>query len=308
MMSRARAEIILPSEVEAEPRQQHFAQDPAVAEQQVEAEPRLQHRAPAPPVAEPRQAALTLAAKARPTLVPRHSQVLPARPEPPVPPPPPPPGPPHPPPGVPQPVARRLVVLTMGLRFVGEGHFRAQSAGGVHYLTKLQHEVDTPPLPAERTVLDALQAANCTNNARGSIAVDCRMFPDPDHHNRPRDSVNHLGFSPTIILGVVRHRNFMEWLRDVKRRVLQEEITMNRHGDMLALCTYCKSGRHRSVACAVIMEYILSNLGYTVTTATHLAGHRWQRRTCNHCHECRAPSPARDEALAFALRICRLLV
>ena len=255
MMSRARAEIILPSEVEAEPRQQHFAQDPVVAEQQVEAEPRLQHRAPAPLVAEPRQAALTPAAKARPTLVPRRSEVLPARPEPPVPPPPPPPGPPRPPPGVPQPVARRLVVLTMGLRFVGEGHFRAQSAGGVHYLTKLQHEVDTPPLPAERTVLDALQAANCTNNARGSIAVDCRMFPDPDHHNRPRDSVNHLGFSPRIILG-----------------------------------------------------YILSNLGYTVTTATHLAGHRWQRRTCNHCHECRAPSPARDEALAFALRFYRLLV
>ena len=191
---------------------------------------------------------------------------------------------------------------------MGEGHFRAQSACGVHYLTKLQAEQDTPPLPAEKTVLDALNAANCMNNARGAIALDCRMFPDPDHHNRDRDSVNHLGFSPRIIVGVVRHRNFAEWLRHVKRRVLQEEITMNRHGDMLALCTYCKSGRHRSVACAVIMEYILSNLGYTVTTATHLASHKWQQRTCNHCHECRAPSPARDEALAFALRTYRLLV
>jgi hypothetical protein len=57
------------------------------------------------------------------------------------------------------------------------------------------------------------------NNARGAIAVDCRMLPDPDLHRRDRDSVNHLGFNLTIIAGVVSHRNFVEWLRHVKRNV-----------------------------------------------------------------------------------------
>jgi hypothetical protein len=273
------------------------------------AEPRLQHHAAAPAVAEPRQAVLTPAAKAHPpTLVPCHSQVQPV-PPPPVLSQPPLPCPLHPPGlSVPQPVARRLVVLTFGLRFAGEGHFRAQSAGGVHYLTKLQAEQDTPPLPAEKTVLDALNAANCMNNARGAIAIDCRGFPDPDHHNRDRNSVNHLGFSPRIIAGVVNHRGFAEWLRRVKRRVRAEETQMGLQGDVLALCTYCKSGRHRSVACAVILEYILRQSGYTMTWNTHLAGHKWARRTCNYCDECRAPSAERDNALAFALRTYRLLV
>ena len=186
-----------------------------------------------------------------------------------------------------------VVILTMGLRFVGERGFTASIDEDRHHIQLLRasHLGHFTP---ENTVAHALEAARivpCGPLSPPTIAVDCRMFPDPGGR---ATGINHLGFHPRVICGVVRHSRFPGWVTQLKRRLRREELQSNAAAPgpgPVHLCFYCLSGRHRSVACSVIVTYILEGLGqYNIVRTDHLAAHRWFLRTCNGCTEFQSSS------------------
>ena len=90
------------------------------------------------------------------------------------------------------------------------------------------------------------------------------------------------------------------WMGKLLRRLNHEEATFGGDAGTIFITFYCKSGRHRSVACAVIMAQLLEWDGYTVQETRHLCSEWWPRHTCNMCSECMSATPGRDAALARA--------
>jgi hypothetical protein len=86
----------------------------------------------------------------------------------------------------------------------------------------------------------------------------------------------------------------------LRRRLVQEEAALGGDAGTMFFTFYCKSGRHRSVACAVIMGQLLEWDGYAAQEIRHLCSEFWSRATFNMCRECRLATPGRDAALARA--------
>ena len=87
------------------------------------------------------------------------------------------------------------------------------------------------------------------------VIFDCRMFKNPAY-------TDHIGEHGKIFHNIVRSREFPEFIDYVGwwLELLKEKTT-------LSLVMLCKSGRHRSVACARIVWYLLRNNYYMPRTA-----------------------------------------
>lgn len=207
------------------------------------------------------------------------------------------------------PVPRRqshvVCCQTMGLRFAGSGRLRVFHACHQYYIEKLAGERHNTP--AENTIRDVLKVTGNLGGELlryGHIAVDCRCFPDPDGHRhggeRVHRAVNHLGFHERVVSGVVDNPRLEAWMRKLRRRLAQEEAGLGGNAGTIFITFYCNSGRHRSVACALIMGQLLEWDGYTMHEPRHLCADLWPRSTCNRCHECMSLSPGRQAALQRA--------
>jgi len=190
----------------------------------------------------------------------------------------------------------------MGLRFAGNGRLRVVRACDTYYIAKLEGERRRP---TENTIRDVLRV---TGNLGGFVglrsvghsAMDCRCFPDPDVKQRVHRAVNHLGFHERVVSSVVENPKLEVWMRRLRRRLEQEEAALGGNAGTIFITFYCNSGRHRSVACALIMGQLLEWDGYTMHEPRHLCSDLWPGSTCNRCQECMSLSPGRNAALRRA--------
>merc|ERR1712194_233125 len=119
---------------------------------------------------------------------------------------------------------------------------------------------------------------------------------------------DHDGRNPEIMIRLVHHEGFADWLRDArqefehKREQLASEPWRRSKG--ISIGFFCKAGRHRSVAGALLFQHIAQQEGYK-TTLRHLTLHLRQcsagllRQCCPDCTSTGSPkaTAAYDEAL-----------
>ncbi|CAE7679347.1 unnamed protein product [Symbiodinium sp. CCMP2592] len=128
-------------------------------------------------------------------------------------------------------------------------------------------------------------------NTTEHVALDTRVFHDPGNKNTMRD---HIGYHPEIIRMVAESQTtwFHEFVRFVRRAVRaaqEKDIPAGQRRSVGVLC-FCKSGNHRSVAMAFLLQHALqnSNIIEAVQCAhvTEMAGN-WAERQCGPCDICR---------------------
>ena len=139
--------------------------------------------------------------------------------------------------------------------------------------------------------LDGLEGAQL-------VLLDTRELSDPNR----RRGVNRLGSHWTVLQSIAEHLRFPSWWQTTMSRIskllsqrLQAEAAARRADapparvpPPLAIVTFCKKGRHRSVATAVLISHILSDLGWQVTTSRQMRPW-WAFGACNECTACRVP-------------------
>ena len=118
--------------------------------------------------------------------------------------------------------------------------------------------------------------------------MDVRRFYDPAFD---RDLWKHLGLHPAIIEGVIGHEAFTNWLAYISKH-------LNKLAKASMIIIYCKSGRHRSIACSMILEYILTEFAKLTNDEDikfrHLsAGGEWYH-TCGVKKYCVCCGPGQD--------------
>lgn len=118
------------------------------------------------------------------------------------------------------------------------------------------------------------------------VQIDTRPFHDPD---RAWSDINHLGLSGPVLLGVASDRRFGAWFFDQMQRLLDEARALP-DGGCLHVVSFCRAGRHRSVAVAALIEGLVLRHTAWCVQVDHLASHDWEFRTCNLCGECRRPT------------------
>jgi len=130
-----------------------------------------------------------------------------------------------------------------------------------------------------------LQAALLRSRGfRADLVVDARGFPDPASIGA---GYGHTGHHPEITQRIMNHFNFRPWLRQVKHRFL---IAASSSCSDVGLALYCRSGKHRSVATALILRHILQMEQWRVAEVQHLSQEFWGRKVCDpdRCDECTA--------------------
>lgn len=108
----------------------------------------------------------------------------------------------------------------------------------------------------------------------------------------------HTGAHTKIICDIVYCEGFPELLGKVKKELTRgwEKST----GDPFEIVAWCHRGRHRSVAVAFILHYILTRHCQVLDT-NHLSKDHWTSLKCTGgCREC-GDTTAKQDALAFAL-------
>ena len=130
----------------------------------------------------------------------------------------------------------------------------------------------------ERAVLQAA-------GVRPDLVFDCCVFYDPADHAATR---NHIGTHHLIMKGVVSHKRFASWLREVKERI-HTAMTEGDAARPFHFSFYCRAGEKRSVACAALVGYVLEKNGWAALANTnHMCAVFWNRKTCGGlCTVCR---------------------
>mmetsp|Transcript_103205 Transcript_103205/g.199975 ORF Transcript_103205/g.199975 Transcript_103205/m.199975 type:complete len:289 (-) Transcript_103205:985-1851(-) len=124
------------------------------------------------------------------------------------------------------------------------------------------------------------------------VLVDARCFPDPEAMQYCKHTGHHYG----IITRICQHRNFGRWLNSVRARIGEAAAVSAARGDAgpagpsLTIGVYCRSGKHRSVAAAIILQHVLCRDGWDCRDPRHLSAPRWSSCCKGQCSECRNPS------------------
>lgn len=126
-----------------------------------------------------------------------------------------------------------------------------------------------PPLP-EETIQSSLRKIGCKGTI---VTIDARMFPNPERrhdnssHPRPEESCgNHIGLHPLIISRITSDKTFPAWFAEAKSKIMEAIQKEADFEKTVTIALVCRSGRHRSVATATIIDHILSTEYDTVTT------------------------------------------
>ena len=126
---------------------------------------------------------------------------------------------------------------------------------------------DGVPKPGDlcRTVSRVVMAEGWTDAdavARACGAIDCRLFADQDART------SHIGGDWGVLKSVIWHAKFTEWCQFVRRELSRLEDCVS-SGNAKTVAIYCERGKHRSVACSLILKTILEGEGATVSTHYH---------------------------------------
>ncbi len=147
-------------------------------------------------------------------------------------------------------------------------------------------------MPNEQEVMDALSMCGW-NPALSLCALD---FHDP----AATADKSHVGTNARIIHSILRHEDRLDAVltsvQDFLEQLSPEEARSRDAAPVLA--TWCKSGRHRSVALATILQHCLEACGATVELV-HLMEWYWRHPQCGMCRECRIDLPDDERASAL---------
>lgn len=136
---------------------------------------------------------------------------------------------------------------------------------------------------------------------------DIDMIIDARFRHADRDGGYCAGFHPNIQRALLAHKGFDAWLRDVKLEFLTKlDRQRDQRGALrpFVLAIFCHAGKHRSVAAACILNYILCRQGYLVEDIIHIEEASWGRYCCGGtCEACTAVPAWLEEDLSNANNI-----
>eukprot|EP00438_Fugacium_kawagutii_P003148 Skav218928 [mRNA] locus=scaffold678:25654:27015:+ [translate_table: standard] len=121
-----------------------------------------------------------------------------------------------------------------------------------------------------RIPLGDMAAALRRHKVEADLILDARDFPDPN--SWALSQLGHSGRHHQIVGGLVSHRNFWYWLKEVKGR-FQKHVEKKSSSD-ITVAIYCKRGKHRSVAAAMILQHIFQSEGHDCK-ASHMSYQQW---------------------------------
>ena len=108
-----------------------------------------------------------------------------------------------------------------------------------------------------------------------------------------------MGMHPRVMSQVAGHFRFTRVLRKVRADL--HYMLQERPAVPIIIAPFCKKGRHRSVAFALLLEACLyGSSTLQVEAVLHSERATWFMGTCDECRECRAFSEHREEAKRFA--------
>lgn len=185
------------------------------------------------------------------------------------------------------------------------------------------------------TNLELREALGRLGHPDTEIIVDARPFPDPAA--MANGMTRHTGHHPSIIGRICRHKNFRSWLQRVKDSWNDVLDTVDRAGAststtatrssrsspgatsastrstplkrVVTLATYCRSGKHRSVATSEIFQHIFQAEGLRCRPTVHLSqqAQAWRRMCGGKCIECTEPSEEKQDSFRGAAELWSLL-
>ena len=94
-----------------------------------------------------------------------------------------------------------------------------------------------------------------------------RKFDDPE--GRDPELRNHTGYHPQILKGIALSHEFVDFVQEHKRRILEPArlsacYAATRYETTRRIFIWCRSGRHRSVALTVLLKAMLEYDGFAV--------------------------------------------
>ncbi len=118
-----------------------------------------------------------------------------------------------------------LRIVTFGLRFCQEGPFRGPPEDRPRSFELARYAGNHKQAPPAELVAAALQEAGVAKPGDTVLAVDCRLFTDPDRSSSGR----HLGVHPRIIDHLVRDDRFPPFFSQLKGRVARAWSAAQEH-------------------------------------------------------------------------------
>ena len=110
---------------------------------------------------------------------------------------------------------------------------------------------------------------------QADAVLDVRRFNDPDQHRFGR---GHTGMHSQILTRIVGHELFHHWFMESINRIREATLQIRRDNRDVGVAVYCNAGKHRSVACSIILAVSLPTFGFAVAgPPMHLAQPSWSK-------------------------------
>ena len=133
------------------------------------------------------------------------------------------------------------------------------------------------------------------------VVLECTLF-DERHSSCP-------GSGPVFMYRVARNDKFEGWLKAAKSAIFSElrrKRVRNPMGEVnLYIVTVCRTGKHKSVACAELLAVALEELRWKVKV-NHMCDQLWGRCMGN-CQRCQQYAHVNNDTFELALTIWQLV-
>ena len=152
------------------------------------------------------------------------------------------------------------------------------------------HGLPPPSRPAGVSLVTLsfrdFQAELHSRHVHADVVLDVRRwFDDPDKHRFGR---GHTGMHSQILTRIVGNHRFHSWFMESIRRIREAALQVGRDNRDVGVVVYCHAGKHRSVACSIILAVSLPTFGFAVAGLMHLTKPSWPTRDCQGgCVDCR---------------------
>ena len=112
---------------------------------------------------------------------------------------------------------------------------------------------------------------------------------DASHFQHPMNrAAGHAGSNVEVLERIIAHPEFQPWLHKAIRLYYESDP----YAPFIKVLIACPSGKKRSVACAIILQYCLRSIGIETGTCghiRHLSKCRTWKEHCRLCKSCRNP-------------------
>ena len=131
---------------------------------------------------------------------------------------------------------------------------------------------------------------------QSAVVMECLAF-----HDKRTDCP---GVNAEVMHRIASSWKFKEWMRATKA-IIMREVQIKRVDNPggvpnVEIVMVCRSGKHRSVACAELTAFVLRHLRWTVSIE-HIHDEHWGRWCKGGCNRCQKCSHVKKDAFDLAL-------